>query len=677
MKKDSIVHSYPFCWRSHTPLIYRTIPSWYVRVEQNRDLLIEKTLQTEWVPTSIKDGRFIEWLKGARDWSISRSRYWGTPIPIWTDEEYSEFVVVDSVETLEKLTGKTGINDIHRHFIDDLEITSPTTGKKLKRIPDVFDCWFESGSMPFSQDHIPFSGKEWTQADFIAEGLDQTRGWFYTLTILSVLLGHSLPFKHNIVNGLILAKDGKKMSKSQKNYPDPVSVINNYGADAVRLYLVNSPAVHAEPMRFDEEGVKLVVKDVMLPWLNSLQFFLQQVGRHGNDFKRDEAAAYASTNVLDIWILSKLHRVLKYVHDEMEKYHLYSVLPELVKFIDDVTKWYVRLNRTRMKTGEDAKVALSVLFEVLYAYSVNMGPYTPFFSEFAYQKLKPALPVDQQVESVHYLMIPAFDESKVNKAVERKVSFMQSTIFIARNVRDRKALPVKRPLLSLLVVCSEEIKGQLQEFLPYIVEEVHVMNVNFDTDEKKYVRFNAQPDGRALGKKLRGKLKEVITALPNVPYEEMSVLYDKSIQCKLQELPPPEYEICGCTINTNEMNISRTIIPPDNANLVGGVDGEIVAFADISDNDLIKDITTARFIRSVIQQCRKENNLMPTDKISKAVLNIPPDILRVSKSEDPLLKGIIGVPFSVSFEEEAPGEREKVIEKTGLPKMVSLKLFLE
>lgn len=676
LKKEDIVHNYPYCWRSHTPLIYRAMPSWFIRVEENRELLIEKAMASNWVPDPIKSGRFYEWLKNSRDWAVSRSRFWGTPIPIWTDDEYSEFIVVGSIKELEELTGKTGINDIHRHFIDQLEIVSPKTGKKLKRIPEVFDCWFESGSMPYSQSHIPFSGEAFEQADFIAEGLDQTRGWFYTLLVISVLLGNPCPFKNNIVNGLILAKDGKKMSKSLKNFPDPVGVIQEHGADAVRFYLINSPAVRAEPMKFNEDGVKLVVKDLMFPWLNSLQFLIHHIILHGNNFKRNPELAYSSTNVLDIWILSKLNSTLKYVHKEMTEYHLHSVLPELANFVGELSKWYIHLARTRMKTGEDALTAVTVLFEVMYNYSIIMAPFAPFFAEFSYQKLKPGLG-GEIVDSVHYIMLPLADESKINPIVERKIGLMKSTFLVARGIRDKTALPVKRPLQSFLIVCSEKVKNQIEELTPYIVEDQNILNISFDTNEKKYVRFNATPDYKALGKRLRGTLKSVMAALPNVPYEEMSQLYETSIQNKLQGLPPPQYEICGASINTDEMNIARLILPQDNQNLVGAVDGEIVGYADISLTDQIKDFFSARIVRSAIQTTKKEHSLVPSDKISKVVIGFPPSILRVLQSQDPAIQSIIGAPIEIQSQTIEPNPDEKFVEKKGLLPLFAIKLVLE
>lgn len=616
VKQGTIAHNYPFCWRSDTPLLYRAIPSWFVRVEQGREQLIKNTLETRWVPQSIRDGRFIEWLKSARDWAISRNRYWGTPIPIWTDDEYKEFIAVGSVKELEELSGVKNITDLHMHKIANVTITSKKTGKVLHRIPEVFDCWFESGSMPFSQNHIPFSGKEWKQADFIAEGLDQTRGWFYTLTILSTFLGHSSPFKNLICNGLILAEDGKKMSKRLHNYPDPESIMQEYGADALRLYLINSPAVHAEPMRFKGQGVERVVKDVMLPWLNSIVFFIQQVLRHDNSFKRNEKLALSSTNILDKWIISRLHRIIRFVHNEMSEYRLYTVLPQLVKFIDEMTNWFIRLNRDRLKSGnEDGNTGLAVLYEVLYNLSILMAPFAPFFSEFAYQQLKPGLEGSEIPDSVHYLMVPTPNESVIDSAIERRVSYMQSAILIGRVVRDRKNIMIRRPLAELIIVCSDEIKQQIHVLENYIKSELHVLKISFETNENKYVKFSAVADGKVLGRKLGKKFGQVNKGLKELHYETLASLYQKAIDAKNNEQPAPTFEVAGETLNTNEVNLSREFINPDKNKYDGDVQGEICAFCDIQENSLIKEITVAREIRNRVQQSRKNLGLQPTDKV--------------------------------------------------------------
>ncbi|CAG5132735.1 unnamed protein product, partial [Candidula unifasciata] len=374
--QGTVKHSYPFCWRSETPLIYKAVPSWFIRVEHAVENLLNSTKQTYWVPDFVKERRFGNWLKDARDWAISRNRYWGTPIPLWVSDDGEEVVCVGSVAELEELSG-VKVDDLHREFVDPITIPSKTGRGVLHRASEVFDCWFESGSMPFGKAHYPFENRKEFEdsfpADFIAEGIDQTRGWFYTLIVVSTLLFGKPPFKNLVCNGLVLASDGQKMSKRKKNYPDPMSVVNKYGADAIRLYLINSPAVRAENLRFKEEGVRDILKDVFLPWYNAFRFLAQYARiweqETGEKFLVNEKSREVSDNYMDRWILSFTQSLIKFVEKEMAAYCLYTVTPRLVKFVDQLTNWYVRMNRRRLKgdSGKaESKKALETLCTVIF-----------------------------------------------------------------------------------------------------------------------------------------------------------------------------------------------------------------------------------------------------------------------------------------------------------------------
>ncbi|AQK81807.1 Isoleucine--tRNA ligase cytoplasmic [Zea mays] len=418
VSKGSIEHSYPFCWRSGTPLIYRAVPSWFVKVEKIKDQLLECNKETYWVPDYVKEKRFHNWLEGARDWAISRSRFWGTPLPLWMSQDRKEIVVMDSIEKLEKLSG-VKVTDLHRHYVDDITIPSKRGPKfgTLKRVDDVFDCWFESGSMPYAYIHYPFENRELFEknfpGNFVAEGLDQTRGWFYTLMVLSTALFGKPAFKNLICNGLVLAEDGKKMSKSKKNYPSPKDLIDEFGADSLRLYLVNSPVVRAESLRFKRTGVFAVVKDVFLPWYNAYRFFVQNAKRLeveglASFSPMEQAVLLKSSNVLDHWINSATESLVSFVHQEMDAYRLYTVVPYLVKYIDYLTNIYVRLNRKRFKgrTGEeDCRISLSTLYHVLVTTCVVMAPFTPFFTEVLYQNLRKVS--SKSEESIHFCKFPS------------------------------------------------------------------------------------------------------------------------------------------------------------------------------------------------------------------------------------------------------------------------------
>ncbi|CAM9142618.1 unnamed protein product [Choristocarpus tenellus] len=534
--KDNYTHSYPFCWRSDTPLIYKAVPSWFVAVESIKENLLKNNAMTYWVPSFVKEKRFHNWLSDAKDWSVSRNRFWGTPIPMWVSDDREEMVTVGSVAELKELSGEE-ITDLHRENVDHITIPSKKGKGQLKRIDEVFDCWFESGSMPYAQQHYPFENKETFEdnfpADFIAEGLDQTRGWFYTLTVLGTALFDRPAFKNLIVNGLVLAADGRKMSKRLKNYPDPMHVVSIHGADALRLYLINSPVVRAESLKFKEEGVQSVVRDVLLPWFNAFRFFVQQVRRSematGVQFVPDPLVAKESTNVMDAWILATLQGL--YVHTEMKAYRLYTVVPRLVDFIDQLTNWYVRLNRSRLKatTAEaagSARVGLQCLYEVLVTMSVLMAPLTPFFTEFTYKHLRKCHPdcnnpnvaedAMGRAESVHMLMMPAIDESRLDPQAEADMKTMQIVMDLGRSAREKRNISLKTPVQSMTVVCKNTtVLKALDKLQEYLKGELNAWEMVLESDEGAWCTLTAEANnkvlGKRLGKKLAGVKKELAT----------------------------------------------------------------------------------------------------------------------------------------------------------------------
>jgi isoleucyl-tRNA synthetase len=550
--KGTLVHSYPFCWRSETPLIYRAVPSWFVSVETIKKNLLANNDETRWVPANIKEGRFHNWLRDARDWNISRNRYWGTPLPIWVSEDGEEVVVIGSIAELEAKTGAR-VTDLHREFIDGLTIPSAQGKGLLRRVDEVFDCWFESGSMPYAQIHYPFENKESFEdrfpADFIAEGLDQTRGWFYTLMVLSTALFNKPAFKNLIVNGLVLAEDGKKMSKRLQNYPDPLKVVRMHGADALRLYLINSPVVRAEPLRFRESGVLSVVRDVLLPWYNALRFFSLNAFRLGSDSgvafaAPDDARVLASTNAMDKWITAALTGLITFVRTEMEAYRLYTVVPRLVAFVESLTNWYIRLNRRRLRGGdgaEEARTSLAVLWSVLLDVARVMAPFTPFLTETMYQQLKSWSSPDRVMatpylvkagsglldtpgtaESVHYCSIPEPRAELADPSCVTRTERMQTVIEMGRIARERRTLSLKTPVRDVVVVCADAaVLADIEQLKNYVTEELNCMTLIMSTSDDEWATLRAEPDNNLLGKRLGKDLKAVSIAVRALTHSQV------------------------------------------------------------------------------------------------------------------------------------------------------------
>ncbi|KAF5370732.1 hypothetical protein D9758_001934 [Tetrapyrgos nigripes] len=620
--QSTLKHSYPFCWRSGTPLIYRAVPAWFVRVTPVIDQLVKNNSETLWVPQSVGDNRFGNWLASARDWNVSRNRYWGTPIPLWVSEDFEEIVAVGSVEELQKLSGVTGITDLHRESIDNITIPSSKGKGTLKRVDDVFDCWFESGSMPYAQIHYPFDNKDIFEknfpANFISEGIDQTRGWFYTLLVLSTLLFGKAPWKNLIVTGLVLAADGKKMSKSLKNYPDPNLIIDKYGADATRMFLVNSPIVRGDNLRFREEGVREVISRVLLPWLNSFRFFLGHVALlkkvTGVDFQYD-AKAPLPNNVMDRWVLARCQSLIKLVREEMAAYRLYTVIPRLLDLVDELTNWYIRFNRKRLK-GEDGKedaiAALNTLFETLFTLCRTMSSYTPFLTENLYQSLRLFIPEDPaagDVRSVHFLSFPEVKEEYFDADIERQVARMQTVIELTRNIREKNNLSLKTPLKELLIFHPDEsYLADIRPLQRYIESELNVRDVVLSSDETlSGVRYRAVADWAVLGKKLRKDLGRVKNALPSVTSDQVK-----------EYLSIGKITVDGIQLVEGDLTVQRYLELPDSDIGQYGThtDNDVVVRLDIQVHPDLQGEWFAREMTNRVQKLRKKAGLQATDDIN-------------------------------------------------------------
>ena len=518
-----IRHRYPFCWRSDTPLIYKAVRTWFVSVEKIKTQLIAINQEINWVPNHIKDGRFGKWLENARDWAISRNRYWGTPIPIWRSND-GDCIVISSIKDLEERTGKK-ITDLHRHHIDSL--TFEENGRVYMRIPEVFDCWFESGSMPYAQNHYPFVDKEKTMAgfpaDFIAEGLDQTRGWFYTLTILSTALFNKPAFNNAIVNGIILAEDGAKMSKKLKNYPEPEIVFNKYGADAVRLYLLNSQAVLADDLRFSERGVELIMRQCLIPLWNSYVF----LATYAEIYKWEPSSKKDKKPEADIdrWILSLLQKLSFDVEKGMDAYVLSSSIEPFIVFIDQLTNWYIRRNRSRFwakEATEDRNQAFETLYTVLLAVTKIAAPFIPFISEAIYQQLRGK----KDQESVHICDYPKYEEGQRDEVLEQEMAYVQTVVSMGHALRKDNKLKVRQPLAKAHIISNDlEILKLLEAQKHLIMDELNVKEVAFYADETSFVSLKVKPNFRTLGSRVGSLMKQVKESIENLDPKRLEPLF--------------------------------------------------------------------------------------------------------------------------------------------------------
>lgn len=476
-------HSYPLCWRCDTPLLNYATSSWFVRVEKIKDNMLKNNGQIHWVPENIKLGRFGKWLENARDWSISRNRYWGSPLPVWKCK-CKEIKVIGSIEELEKLSGQK-ITNLHKHVVDKITFKCEKCNGEMKRIEEVLDCWFESGSMPYAQMHYPFENKKKFEdnfpAQFIAEGVDQTRGWFYTLIVLSSALFGKPAFLNCIVNGTVLAENGQKMSKRLKNYPEPDVLIDKFGADSMRYYLITSPVMRAEDLCFSEKGVDEVLKKLVMILMNVVSFYKMYA-----DEKIQPSAD--SKNVLDKWILAKLQLLLKEVTEAMDAYDLVRASRPIQDFITELSTWYVRRSRDRFK-GEDEKdkkQALQTLHYVLLELAKIIAPFTPFLAEMVYREVnhevEARLPAERRAsvpESVHLESWPLVDEKSINEKILNQMDLARKIVEAGLAARAQAGIKIRQPLISYSTSLTKKLDN---EFIEMVQDELNIKSLLFGED---------------------------------------------------------------------------------------------------------------------------------------------------------------------------------------------------
>ncbi len=605
VKRENYKHSYPFCYRTKEPLIYRAISCWFVDISKVKEKMIAANNLVEWMPSHLKSGRFGKWLEGARDWAISRNRYWGNPIPIWKCDGSGYMEVIGSRAELKEKSGVM-VDDLHKHFVDEITWPSPDGKGTMRRIPDVLDCWFESGAMPYAQVHYPFENKEWFEnnfpADFISEGLDQTRGWFYTLNILAAALFDKPAFKNVVVNGLVLAEDGKKMSKSERNFSDPKEIIDTFGADALRMFLMNSAVVKGEDLKYSDDGIKDVLKGFIIPFWNAYSFFVTYANI---DKFAPEGVPSEPDNPLDRWILSEAEYLVSEVTIQLDQYDLSRAISFIIRFIDLLNNWYIRRSRRRFWRSEndiDKIQAYETLYSVLMSIIHVAAPFIPFITEEIYQNLK----TEGMPESLHLSDYPVADNSIRDQELEKKMEITRQAVSMGRALRSIHSLKIRQPLKSLYIV-TRDIKERavLREMEDIIIEELNVKNVIFKENEEDLVEYKAKANFKVLGKTLGKNMKAAAKKIEELSMMEIQSLLDGATLHLDYEDGELELREAGIIIQRFEKENLKVL---NEGSLTIGLDSQIT-------EELLQEGTVRDIVRS-IQNLRKERNFDVTDRIS-------------------------------------------------------------
>jgi isoleucyl-tRNA synthetase len=603
VKREQILHSYPHCWRCSSPLIYRGIGSWFVNVTKIKPAMLAANAKIRWVPEHIKEGRFGKWLEGARDWAISRNRYWGNPLPIWKCPDCGKSICVGSRAELEKLSGQK-VADLHKHFVDAIAVPC-SCGAPMRRIPEVLDCWFESGAMPYAQNHYPFENKAHFEAhypaDFISEGQDQTRGWFYTLTVLAAALFDKPAFENCVVSGMVLAADGKKMSKSLRNYTDPMDVIRRYGADALRIFLMHSALTKADDLCYTDDGVREVLKTIIIPLWNSYSFYVTYANIDGAS---PSDASASPANPLDRWILSTAETLVEQVTVALDAYDMSKAIDPIVAFIDLLNNWYIRRSRRRFWRSEndgDKAEAYATLYSVLRTLSLVAAPFMPFIADAIWRNLR--RPGDP--ESVHLADFPAVRTERRDAGLEFKMAVVQRAVSMGRSLRNQYNVKGRQPLKSVELVTRDPAeKAVLAEMEEIVREELNVKAVSFRDNEEDLVEYQAKANFRVLGKELGKDMKAAA--------ERIEALSQREIQ-GLIEGATLAIEVAGRSveITADKLDIRRL----ERANLKVTNEGTLTVGLDTEVTEELSREGDVRDLVRGLQNMRKEANLQVTDRI--------------------------------------------------------------
>ena len=598
-KKQKIVHNYPHCWRCDSPLIYYSKPSFYLEITKIKDKIKEANSKVNWYPEYVGEKRFANWLENLNDWAISRNRYWGTPLPLWRCSCGHSIMIGSKKELIELATTKVSEDiDLHRPYVDDIHIKCPICGKEMTRVNDVIDCWFDSGAMPFAQYHYPFENDELfnTQfpADFIAEGIDQTRGWFYSLLVISTFIKGVSPYKNVLVNELLLDKNGQKMHKSKGNAIEPFTIISKYGADIVRFYLPYVSPVWT-PLKFDEDGLKEVHSKFFNPLKNTYTFF-QMYANIDNIDPRNFKVATSDLENIDKWLLSKYNKLIKNVTSAYEEYDLNKVVKLVTEFVsDDLSNWYIRRNRKRFWQSELDNSKMSVYqttYEVLIGICKIVAPISPFITEEIYQNL-----TDE--ESVHLASFPIPDEKLIDEELENKMELVRNLISLGRNAREEAKIKVRQPISKVII--DGKNKKVLADVIDLIKEELNVKEIVFAENLNEYMNFSIKPNFKNAGSILGSKMPEFVKYLNSLKEEEINNIRNNM-----------DLEFEGTKITEDLIDIK--INAKEGFNIATENNNFIILNTTLTE-ELLNEGLAREFV-SKIQQLRKTENFDVEDRIN-------------------------------------------------------------